>query len=423
MASTDTCTQSTDPKTNDEWVAGFRKCLENRDRIIGHGQFAFASMYLTELDQRVTKALADDAELRTKLTATSVTLKDFTPNKPGSVRQYQSYAGGLARLAIDCDRANFLGLKKAMKAEIEAHRPVNSASKAKAAMLALVDNSEEVGHSVFYDAINRMRDGQLIGIAEAKTKTTPDLPATKNFSKVFSDDRVHFPGALRIYETADEACGDMAHCVAMYLRKHGAPKCAPSGSPPRLDRMVSEANYVDFGLPLCTLLRSTANLAKTVAAIRVALHRGFTVRAGVISGTHVGRGWVDKPLLKFNRESPDHYLLIIGYEAKTSGIEFVFWDPDAAVSPFHGEGFGHLYFVDKKDCGPQAADVHANGRFTTAPRGGGNANLKVDKDGEHLTVGIEIFDVTTNKQTFHSAKRYQVVFADAMLPIPPKKAK
>jgi hypothetical protein len=173
---------------------------------------------------------------------------------------------------------------------------------------------------------------------------------------------------------------------------------------------------VDLKAPLHTLVPSSKGAAANVEQIKLALSRGYTLRAGVISGTHIGQGWSDHPQLVTGK--PDHYLIIIGYEARASGKVFVFWDPDATVSPFHGRGFGHLYFVDKARCGPPGANVHQFGRFTTAPPDTTTTtvNLEVDHDGYHTSrdAGFVHLNPVNGHHMLTPAKRYQVMFVDVI---------
>jgi hypothetical protein len=431
MVNVNASVQSQDPTTNEAWVRGFCEALGNCQEIIRYGQFSWATMYSDELELVTETALKDDKELKRLLWETTVD----TP-----VGQFKSYIDGL--LELDRDRAAFTTLLNEVRTAVRKHLPADPDWTAKSKMGSLLEgygdkNTACIGANavgVHSGAFKEMAKGMLVaGPGKPPFRREP----TDAFKSLFrsSDPRkqLTFPGLLRMWELGDSACGDFVIHVGRYLRSVGAPKCHPSGKAPAFTQRICSSSKsknipcinvdpkVNPTANLFTLLPYKRETEASVDQFRTALSLGYTLHAEVISGTHIRPHFQDNPSPWITEA--DHHLLIIGYEELQNTREYVFWDPDAVVSPYYGGGFGKLYFARESQCkcgqhevSKYGINVHANGRFTTAqPDDDLGRGTYLEVGGKnHTNEGLHLlqFNRSTNPngKTHHEyPKRYQVI--------------
>lgn len=197
------------------------------------------------------------------------------------------------------------------------------------------------------------------------TNVLPDLASFRSLRVLRSVNKV-----------AKGSCGDHAIRVAQRLRKRGGITPRDPAAKPFSVRIASGGCMRDrrptgFGGRLLGDQIFQANVADAVAKTQRALDAGLVVHARVLSG--VGYGTAPEvnpdpnatPTRIEGGPPEEHSLLLIGYD----GNQFVFNDPDAAVSSTPEAGFGKLFF-----------DA-ANQRLTTAD---GLDDMPVSFKGKHL---------------------------------------
>lgn len=91
-----------------------------------------------------------------------------------------------------------------------------------------------------------------------------------------------------------------------------------------------------------------------VDQMKLCLDRGFFLLAEVLSGFALD-------------SNPDHYLLILAFEANAFSDEFAYWDADSNMSNTIEKGFGTLYCVPGREATVYSrfGNTFANGRFST----------------------------------------------------------
>jgi hypothetical protein len=162
-----------------------------------------------------------------------------------------------------------------------------------------------------------------------------DTPAVDKLSDIEPWVRAHgvFDDTMlsQLFDLSKAGCFAYVGHVARFLQRHGGLKgCFASAPPLSLGQIYT--GQVTFAAPWFEIVRyDAATLARIITTLRQCLDAGYVVRAGVVSGT-------DSPSLN----NPEHYLLVIGYDADT----FVYWDTDSLVSnrPPFGPAFGTLTY-------------------------------------------------------------------------------
>jgi outer membrane protein OmpA-like peptidoglycan-associated protein len=173
-----------------------------------------------------------------------------------------------------------------------------------------------------------------------------------------------------------DAVGEMVKLLRQrgaFLGKRGKKHC-PSHNISSLCEAVSCVKTANKRCQDCRV-RYKSTLKSTVEQLKQLLNDGFLIEVGVYSGLGPGFG----KAVNCSLISPDHYVLIVGFDEPNQFVFWNSWGGESVGIPNH-PGFGFLFY-----------DATAN-RFSTARI---EADMEVSDDGFH---------VSNPRQ-----KRYQVV--------------